>query len=254
MVKRINRFLDSCVLKAHNIYFLKKKIHPYFLFVDIAGFCAVLFLAYYSFRFDSLDFFKMFFVVSVIYYSYQPFLIFKRQFLKIDSRTFILDLTLFIIPTYFLLLSILKVNMIAALDLLGFELPLIICIGRVGCFLGGCCHGIPTQVGVFYPKELLIKIETHRRYSPSDKATERVLPLQLIESGFCLILFLFLNYYHNLLSARIFLVFLLSYCFFRMVSDFFKQHIATKRFSKFTTTQIVSAILFAISTFILIKY
>lgn len=253
MIQNINIFLDYCVLLAHNIYFLKKKIHPYFLFVDIAGFCSILYLAYYCYRYKSLDFFKIFFAVTVMYYSYKLFLIIKRLFLKIDSRTFILDLSFFIIPLYILLLTMLKVNMNASLDLLGLELPLIICIGRIGCFLGGCCHGIPSRIGVFYPKELLMKIETHRRYSPSDIAIERVLPLQLIESAFCLILFSLLNYFHNSLSGMIFFVFLLFYCLFRITSDFFKQHIATKRFAKFTVTQILSVILFTISAIMLVK-
>jgi len=62
-------------------------------------------------------------------------------------------------------------------------LPLAHAIGRIGCFCAGCCYGIPTDswLGVVY---------TH----PVGGAPTGVslLPVQLFESGFNLLIFLFL--------------------------------------------------------------
>lgn len=55
-------------------------------------------------------------------------------------------------------------------------IPLAHAIGRVGCFLGGCCYGIPVSWGVCM--------------GPQGGAPQGVplLPVQLIEAGYCLLL------------------------------------------------------------------
>jgi phosphatidylglycerol:prolipoprotein diacylglycerol transferase len=83
-------------------------------------------------------------------------------------------------------------NMLASLDLFGLILALIIGIVRIGCFLGGCCHGKPCRLGVVYPKNLVIKHEKVRKYKPTTFYNLRVFPLQLLESFICLSLFIVL--------------------------------------------------------------
>lgn len=59
--------------------------------------------------------------------------------------------------------------------------PLGHAFGRVGCFLGGCCYGAPTDswVGVVYPEGIIQGIE------PGTK----LLPVQLFEAGILLVFF-----------------------------------------------------------------
>ena len=79
-------------------------------------------------------------------------------------------------------------------------------IGRLGCFLDGCCYGIETEkwFGVLFPGH-----------------THKVIPTQLIEMGFLLILAGILIYFafkHD--SKWTLLVYLLSYSVFRFCIEF----------------------------------
>ena len=53
-------------------------------------------------------------------------------------------------------------------------------IGRIGCFLGGCCYGVPCAWGVVYPKGSI-------PYSVYGNAP--LFPVQLVEAGALLLLF-----------------------------------------------------------------
>lgn len=80
--------------------------------------------------------------------------------------------------------------------------------GRIGCFLAGCCYGKPTDswIGVEFPQ-----------------LGERVIPTQLIESGFLflltgilLVLILVFNFKYT------FIVYLGAYSVFRFIIEFFR--------------------------------
>ena len=71
-----------------------------------------------------------------------------------------------------------------SLYLLNFFLPafaLSQAVGRVGCFLGGCCYGIPCKFGFSYPKGSI----PYERF-----ADLSLFPVQLMESLFLSLLFL----------------------------------------------------------------
>ena len=53
-------------------------------------------------------------------------------------------------------------------------------IGRIGCFLGGCCYGVPCAWGVAYPEGSL-------PYSVCGNAP--LFPVQLVEAGSLFLLF-----------------------------------------------------------------
>lgn len=72
--------------------------------------------------------------------------------------------------------------MAAALDVLAFSLLLAVGWMRIGCFLGGCCHGRPARLGVFYPPCVLRSVHGARLFTPAPPAGARVFPLQLLES------------------------------------------------------------------------
>lgn len=54
--------------------------------------------------------------------------------------------------------------------------------GRIGCFLGGCCYGIPSVWGVTYRHSPVVEANGISRF-----------PVQLVEAGWNLILFLLLS-------------------------------------------------------------
>lgn len=51
------------------------------------------------------------------------------------------------------LLVLVGLPALAHLDVMLIGLAVTTSIGRLGCFLGGCCYGVPSDVGVVYPAE-----------------------------------------------------------------------------------------------------
>lgn len=85
--------------------------------------------------------------------------------------------------------------------MLDFYAPLLAvgqAIGRIGCFLGGCCYGIPSaQFGVHYPKGSL----------PNDMCGDiGLLPIQLIESAWLFCVFVMCKRMNRRYSCVIYLV------------------------------------------------
>jgi phosphatidylglycerol:prolipoprotein diacylglycerol transferase len=81
--------------------------------------------------------------------------------------------------------------------------------GRIGCFLAGCCYGVPTQsfFGIVFPF--------------GESAGVKVFPTQLFESIFLFILFFFLTK-NQKIKGKEFPVYLISYGAFRFVLEFFR--------------------------------
>lgn len=101
-----------------------------------------------------------------------------------------------------------------ALDLLAIATPLFHAFGRIGCFLGGCCYGIPCSWGITVQNNPVL---------PELNGVTRF-PVQLIEAGCNLIIFavLYLLFRRkerqfSLLSAYIFL-----YAPVRFILEFFR--------------------------------
>ena len=84
-------------------------------------------------------------------------------------------------------------------------------IGRIGCFLGGCCYGISTDsiLGVIFPI-----------YDVNGSVTSysKVLPTQLYEAGFLLVLFAFV--YNR--RERAFTYYFMGYGVFRFLIEFIR--------------------------------
>lgn len=66
-------------------------------------------------------------------------------------------------------------------DLLAPAIPLFHFFGRIGCFLGGCCYGVPCSFGFTYTHNLIEQANGVSRF-----------PIQLVEAAFNLALFFFL--------------------------------------------------------------
>ena len=63
-------------------------------------------------------------------------------------------------------------------DIIAMFMPLFHGFGRIGCFFGGCCFGIPSRFGILY----------HSPHIPESEVVTRF-PVQLLESGLLFLLF-----------------------------------------------------------------
>ncbi len=85
------------------------------------------------------------------------------------------------------------------LDACGPAVPLLIVLGRVGCFLGGCCHGQISDVpwAVRFPEgsdAYVLHLE-HGLVGRGDALSLPVHPTQLYEAGWAVVLFSVLAWY-----------------------------------------------------------
>lgn len=122
-----------------------------------------------------------------------------------------------------------------------------IAIGRIGCFLAGCCYGRESSLPWAIPN--LILKDGIRRH-----------PTQLYESFSCLIIFLILAFIVNRTKFKLhqFLILLSSYSFFRIIIEQFRrgpEPIGSSLPSPIylTYAQIVSILIIIICLFLLLR-
>lgn len=86
-------------------------------------------------------------------------------------------------------------------------------IGRIGCFLAGCCYGIPTEsyLGVIFPHG-----HAHEAFPDT-----HIYPTQLFESAFLFILFIGLNKVKSFKNVEL-EVYLIAYGIWRIFIEFFR--------------------------------
>lgn len=115
-------------------------------------------------------------------------------------------------------------------DLFAPGLALGIAIGRIGCFLNGCCYGISSHL----PWAVMFKGESRH-------------PTQLYESLFCFILFIFLWLMRKQINKEgdLFKIFLFIYSFFRFWIEFLRADKVMVVFN-LSIAQIVSAFIFCL--------
>jgi phosphatidylglycerol:prolipoprotein diacylglycerol transferase len=80
-----------------------------------------------------------------------------------------------------------KLSPLMALDVMAPAWALAHALGRVGCFLGGCCFGVPTDgaLGVVFPKNSAAygELAHHNAMYVTDTGTIALFPVQLFEAG-----------------------------------------------------------------------
>ena len=121
-------------------------------------------------------------------------------------------------------------------DVAAVVLPLGHAVGRVGCFAAGCCYGIE------YPGPLS-HTYTHLQNSSATPIGVPLLPVQLIESGLLLLLFIglligFLRH-PNAKTVSV-AVYVLSYSVIRFVLEFFRGDAVRGVFLGLSTSQWIS--------------
>lgn len=120
--------------------------------------------------------------------------------------------------------------------------------GRIGCFLAGCCYGIPTDsfLGIIFPF--------------GESAGVRVLPTQLYEAFFLFALYFFLAK-NPKIKGKEFSLYLIAYGAFRFVLEFFRGDNRGSLFSFISGTyadypspsQYLSILLLGVGVFLFMK-
>lgn len=116
-------------------------------------------------------------------------------------------------------------------------LPLGQFFGRLGCFCAGCCYGIENDYfGITYLEGIPTNINTPTGI--------KLLPVQLFESVFCLLLFIILICLYqrkkNLNTPLYFSIYLTSYSIWRFIIEFFRGDVERGIIFNLSTSQIIS--------------
>ncbi|NLO96728.1 MAG: prolipoprotein diacylglyceryl transferase [Peptococcaceae bacterium] len=122
------------------------------------------------------------------------------------------------------------------------SIPLIHAMGRIGCFLAGCCYGIPVNswLGVTF---------THSPYAPNGVP---LFPVQLLEAGINLIIFIVLLSYarQERRPFQVLGLYLLFYSLSRFILEYFRFDVARGIYGGFSTSQWISILVFAIAIYL----
>lgn len=138
-----------------------------------------------------------------------------------------------------------KIDVVALLRSCIFFLPLAHGFGRIGCFLGGCCYGIPYDgwLAVTFPADVGIP-EPLTRF-----------PVQLVESALliCLALVLFILAYRGKDRWTI-SIYLISYAVIRFGLEYLRADAARGKFLFLSTSQWISIlIVLAVPVYLIIR-
>ncbi len=109
-------------------------------------------------------------------------------------------------------------------------------LGRIGCFLAGCCYGKQSSHGIFMPE-----------------VGAKVIPTQLYEAIFLLVLFgiiLFLTLKKS--SAFNLIIYAISYSVFRFIIEFFRDDPRGAFLGALSPSQVQSLILFTVGVALLV--
>lgn len=219
--------LETLICSSHNVRIFGRLYHPYHLAKDIGSVVLLIFSAWWvrdRSQLSFLAFVGAFLSMQAVYLIVRSL---KYKIWGIAERSYIQDSIFTLLPTY-ALASFAFGNAIApAMDLAALDLALGVAFIRVGCFLGGCCYGRPALWGVTYQEAQLVQVRGCRTYTPSPLPLEPVIPIQLFESAFNLILFIILLVWGLLAPepscGKVLPVYFLSYGCWRFISDFWRD-------------------------------
>ncbi|MEG1108635.1 MAG: prolipoprotein diacylglyceryl transferase [Oscillospiraceae bacterium] len=129
-------------------------------------------------------------------------------------------------------------------DIAAPTIPLFHIFGRIGCFVGGCCYGVPSSLGFTYHHSLVEAANGVSRF-----------PVQLLEAGFNLALFLVLHklLFSKKLKGRLLYIYLLSYSAARFLLEFLRGDAYRGFLLGLSTSQIISIGVFVATAILLIK-
>ena len=128
-------------------------------------------------------------------------------------------------------------------DIMAPTIPLFHSFARVGCFLGGCCYGIPSKFGFTYHNAIVESANNISRF-----------PVQLLEALLNFILFLVLNKFFKKekFKSNLMYIYLCSYAVIRFLLEFLRGDTYRGKFWIFSTSQLISILIIVIVTIILL--
>jgi phosphatidylglycerol:prolipoprotein diacylglycerol transferase len=152
-----------------------------------------------------------------------------------------------------------KLSVDKVADILSAPIALGIAIGRIGCFLNGCCYGkISYKWGICFPavdNPLPFTQQAFDGLIPFDaQCTLPVLPTQLYESVACLLIFFLLLWLerHKHFPGFSFWMFILLYSFSRFIIEGMRYYDANFIWGAFTVSQVISVGLFICALTVLV--
>lgn len=123
-------------------------------------------------------------------------------------------------------------------------IPLAHCFGRIGCFMAGCCYGIPSEkYGIAF---------THSLGAPNGI---KLFPVQLLEAGLLLILAICMQFFYMKSKRRhcAIYIYLLAYPIIRTITEQFRYDNAERGiFFGLSTSTWISIAIFAVGLIALI--
>jgi phosphatidylglycerol---prolipoprotein diacylglyceryl transferase len=119
-------------------------------------------------------------------------------------------------------------------DIVAVNIPLFHFFGRIGCFLGGCCFGIPSKIGFIYTNNPIAEANGIIRF-----------PVQLLEAAFNFLLFLLLNHLFKIkkYKNKLIYVYLLVYATGRFFIEFIRGDAYRGIWIFLSTSQIISILI-----------
>jgi phosphatidylglycerol:prolipoprotein diacylglycerol transferase len=146
----------------------------------------------------------------------------------------------------FIALRKVKLPWYPAADLLVTVVPLFHFFGRIGCFLGGCCFGIPSDFGFTFRHSIVEAANGVNRF-----------PVQLVEASFNLALFftLYTLFSEGKLRGKLFFIYLLCYSPARFFLEFLRgDSYRGVTSSGLSTSQIIAMATLVVGIFGLLFY
>lgn len=138
-----------------------------------------------------------------------------------------------------------KQNYADFLSLYAVVCPLGHSIGRIGCFISGCCYGCKWN-GIF-------SFTYHEALNPSTPLNTPILAIQLIESALLFILFivLLLVFLKCKIKTLTVYLYLMSYSVIRFVLEFFRGDSERGSIGFLSTSQVISIFILLICVIVL---
>ena len=141
-----------------------------------------------------------------------------------------------------------KVDFVAFVDVFAVMIPFVHGIGRIGCFLAGCCYGIEYH-GIF-------AVQFPYQEGVPELSKVPRFPVQLFEAGlnfifFGVLLFLFLKV--GLRGGRVLGAYLVYYSIVRFILEYLRGDKIRGSVGVLSTSQIISIVLLPIGIYLLIK-
>ena len=136
--------------------------------------------------------------------------------------------------------SITRIPFLDICDVFASLMPLGQAIGRIGCYMNGCCYGVGQET--FFSVPYVV-----------NGINTRVFPTWFIESGFCLLLAIYFQViYRSSKSGMHTAIYFISYSLFRFINEFFRGDDVRGVYGWISTSQIISILFFLTGIYVFI--